>query len=453
MVERILVVDDEKNYLVVLDALLSEAGYEVMAAAGGARALALLDEGEPDLMVTDMRMPRMSGLELIAAVKQRFPDLPVVVMTAYGTVENAVEAMKLGAVDYIMKPFENQELILTIEKALRLRRLMAQNRLLKEDARRAGGFGRIIGDCRSMRAVFAVVAKVAATKATVLITGESGTGKELIARAIHEQSPRAEEPFVAINCMALTETLLESELFGHEKGSFTGASARRKGRFELADKGTLFLDEVGEIAPSLQVKLLRVLQERTFERVGGNQPISVDVRIVTATNRDLATSVAEGRFREDLFYRLNVVRVELPPLRERKEDLPALVAHFVRRYAAEVGRPAPEVSPEAMALIYDYAWPGNVRELENALERAVIMAGDEIRPADLPLEVSPAGPEPCGAPELPTDMGINEAVEDLERRMIMRALQEANGVAAHAAEALGVTKSDLAYKMKKYGLG
>ncbi|MFZ5587500.1 MAG: sigma-54-dependent transcriptional regulator [Thermodesulfobacteriota bacterium] len=453
MVERILVVDDEKNYLVVLDALLSEAGYEVMAAAGGARALAMLEDEEPDLMVTDMRMPRMSGLELIAAVKERYPDLPVIVMTAYGTVENAVEAMKLGAVDYIMKPFENQELLLTIDKALKLRRLMAQNRLLKEDARRAGGFGHIIGDCRAMRSVFAVVAKVAATKATVLITGESGTGKELIARAIHDQSPRAEEPFVAVNCMALTETLLESELFGHEKGSFTGASARRKGRFELADKGTLFLDEVGEIAPSLQVKLLRVLQERTFERVGGNQPISVDVRIVAATNRDLAAAVAQGRFREDLFYRLNVVRVELPPLRERKEDLPALVAHFVRRYAAEMGRAAPAVSPEAMALIYDYAWPGNVRELENALERAVIMAGDEIRPQDLPLEVSPAAAEPCSAPEPPSDMGINQAVEDLERRMILRALQEANGVAAHAAEALGVTKSNLAYKMKKYGLG
>ncbi len=451
--ERILVVDDEKNYLVVLDALLSEAGYEVMAAAGGARALAMLEDEEPDLMVTDMRMPRMSGLELIAAVKERYPDLPVIVMTAYGTVENAVEAMKLGAVDYIMKPFENQELLLTIDKALKLRRLMAQNRLLKEDARRAGGFGRIIGDCRSMRAVFAVVAKVAATKATVLITGESGTGKELIARAIHEQSPRADEPFVAVNCMALTETLLESELFGHEKGSFTGASARRKGRFELADKGTLFLDEVGEIAPSLQVKLLRVLQERTFERVGGNQPISVDVRIVAATNRDLAAAVAQGRFREDLFYRLNVVRVELPPLRERREDLPALVAHFVRRYAAEMGRAAPAVSPEAMALIYDYAWPGNVRELENALERAVIMAGGEIRPQDLPLEVGPGAAEPCSAPELPSDMGINQAVEDLERRMILRALQEANGVAAHAAEALGVTKSNLAYKMKKYGLG
>jgi two-component system NtrC family response regulator len=293
------------------------------------------------------------------------------------------------------------------------------------------------------------VDKVAATKATVLITGESGTGKELIARAIHARSPRADEAFVAVNCMALSETLLESELFGHEKGSFTGAMGRRKGRFELADKGTLFLDELGEISPALQVKLLRVLQERTFERVGGNQPISVDVRIVAATNRDLAR--AGGAFREDLFYRLNVVRLELPPLRERKEDLPALVAHFVRRYADEVGRPAPQLSRQAMELIYEYAWPGNVRELENALERAVIMSGDSIAPGDLPLEVSP-GQAQGQAPELPQQMGITEAVEDLERRMIQRALAEHAGVASHAAESLGITKSNLAYKMKKYGL-
>jgi two-component system NtrC family response regulator len=450
--ERILIVDDEKNYLLVLDALLSEAGYEVVTADGGARALSMLDEEEPDLMLTDMRMPRMTGLELIKASKERHPDLPVIVMTAFGTVENAVEAMKSGAVDYIMKPFENQALLLTVQKALKLSRLLTQNRLLREEVQKGQGFGQIVGDSRAMRQVYELVEKVAATKATVLITGESGTGKELIARAIHSRSPRAEEPFVAVNCMALSETLLESELFGHEKGAFTGAVGRRKGRFELADKGTLFLDEVGEIATSLQVKLLRVLQERTFERVGGNLPIGVDVRIVAATNRDLTQAVATGRFREDLFYRLNVVRLNLPPLRERKEDLPSLVAHFVRRYAAEVGRALPQVSQAAMQSIYDYAWPGNVRELENALERAVIMSGAEIRPADLPLEVRPEVAEPC-APELPRDMGITEAVEDLERRMIQRALAEAHGVAAHAAEALGLAKSNLAYKMKKYGLG
>jgi two-component system NtrC family response regulator len=285
----------------------------------------------------------------------------------------------------------------------------------------------------------------------VLITGESGTGKELIARAIHSRSPRANEPFVAVNCMALTETLLESELFGHEKGAFTGAVGRRKGRFEIADKGTLFLDEVGEIAPSLQVKLLRVLQERTFERVGGGTSISLDVRIVAATNRDLARAVSEGKFREDLFYRLNVVRIELPPLRERMEDLPALVAHFLNKYAADMGRQAPKLAPEAMRAMYEHSWPGNVRELENALERAVILAGDEIKASDLPLEMK-AGREEGGA-TLPSGMTITEAVEDLEVRMIKRALAEADGVQAHAAELLGITKSNLSYKMKKHGLG
>ena len=450
--ERILVVDDEKNYLVVLSALLQGEGYEVASASSGARALALVGEEEPDLVITDMRMPAMSGLELIQRLQELAPDTPVIVMTAYGTVENAVEAMKAGAVDYITKPFENQQLLLTVSKALRLRRLMAQNRLLREELDRGRGFEEIIGESRAMREVFAMVDKVAATRATVLITGESGTGKELIARAIHKRSPRAGEAFVAVNCTALTETLLESELFGHEKGAFTGATARRQGRFELAHQGTLFLDEVGEIPPTTQVKLLRVLQERTFERVGGNQPIKVDVRIIAATNRDLARAVAEGNFRDDLFYRLNVVRIELPPLRERKEDLPALVAHFVKKYAAEIGRQPPRVSPEAMRRIYEHSWPGNVRELENALERAVILAGEEIRPRDLPLEVVPTR-EDSGGISIPPGMGINQAVEALEIGMIKRALAEHQGVQARAAEALGISKSHLAYKIKKYGLG
>ncbi|MCF8032630.1 MAG: sigma-54 dependent transcriptional regulator [Desulfarculaceae bacterium] len=446
--ERILIVDDEKNYLVVLQALLAESGYEVFTANGGAQALAQAAEDEPDLVITDMRMPSMTGVELIRRLKERFPDVLIIVMTAYGTVENAVEAMKAGAVDYISKPFENTELLLTVQKALKMRRLLAQNRLLKEELK---GFGEIIGDSKAMREVYELIDKVAATRATVLLTGESGTGKELIARAIHVRSPRAEEPFVAVNCMALTETLLESELFGHEKGSFTGASTRRKGRFEVAHGGTLFLDEVGEMGSALQVKLLRVLQERTFERVGGNQPIKVDVRIVAATNRDLAVAVEEGSFREDLFYRLNVVRIELPPLSKRKEDLPALVAHFVNKYAAEVGRTAPEVSQEAMEVIYQHPWPGNVRELENAIERAVILAGGRITPSDLPLEMRPTADPGADAAPLP-GASLNEALEDLEQRMILQALKQADGVAAHAAEALGLTKSNLAYKLKKYGI-
>ncbi|MCF8064518.1 MAG: sigma-54 dependent transcriptional regulator [Desulfarculaceae bacterium] len=447
--ERILIVDDEKNYLVVLQALLADNGYEMLTAQNGSQALALAAEEEPDLVITDMRMPQMSGLDLIQRLKARFNEMPIIVMTAYGTVENAVEAMKSGATDYISKPFENTELLLTVQKALKMRRLLFQNRLLKEELQ---GYGEIIGDSKAMRQVYGLIDKVAATKATVLLTGESGTGKELIARAIHARSPRAEEPFVAVNCMALTETLLESELFGHEKGAFTGATSRRKGRFEMAHGGTLFLDEVGEMSLSLQVKLLRVLQERTFERVGGNLQLSVDVRIVAATNRDLTQAVESGDFREDLFYRLNVVRIDVPPLSQRREDLPVLVAHFVKKYAAEVGRPAPQVDKQAMELIYSHSWPGNVRELENAIERAVILAGDSITPGDLPLEIRP-GQEAASATELPRDMSLNNALEDLERRMIVRALSEAGGVASHAAEALGLTKSNLAYKLKKYEIG
>ncbi|MBU1154948.1 MAG: sigma-54 dependent transcriptional regulator [Proteobacteria bacterium] len=446
--ERILIVDDEKNYLVVLQALLADNGYEMLTAQNGPQALALAAEEEPDLVITDMRMPQMSGLDLIQRLKARFNEMPIIVMTAYGTVENAVEAMKSGATDYISKPFENTELLLTVQKALKMRRLLFQNRLLKEELK---GYGEIIGDSKAMRQVYGLIDKVAATRATVLLTGESGTGKELIARAIHTRSPRAEEPFVAVNCMALTETLLESELFGHEKGAFTGATSRRKGRFEMAHGGTLFLDEVGEMSLSLQVKLLRVLQERTFERVGGNQQLSVDVRIVAATNRDLTQAVESGDFREDLFYRLNVVRIDVPPLSQRREDLPVLVAHFVKKYATEVGRPAPQVDKQAMELIYSHSWPGNVRELENAIERAVILAGDSITPGDLPLEIRPD--QEAAATELPRDLSLNDALEDLERRMIIRALNEAGGVASHAAEALGLTKSNLAYKLKKYEIG
>lgn len=447
--ERILVVDDEKNYLVVLEALLSAAGYEAVTAQGGARALAVVQDAEPDLVITDMRMPQMSGLDLMRRLKERYPDLPIVVMTAFGTVENAVEAMKLGATDYISKPFENTELLLTVEKSLKLRRLLFQNRLLKEELE---GYGELIGDSQPMRELYDLVEKVAGTRATVLLNGESGTGKELLARAIHEHSPRSEEPFVAVNCMALSETLLESELFGHEKGAFTGATGRRKGRFEIAHQGTLFLDEVGELGSAVQVKLLRVLQEKTFERVGGNQSITVDVRIVAASNRDLALAVEEGSFREDLFYRLNVVRIDVPRLAQHREDLPALVAHFVNKYAAEVGRAVPQVSKEAMEMIYRHPWPGNVRELENALERAVILSGSSITPADLPLELRSDRGKGAGLTELPNGVNLVDALGDLEKRMILRALAEADGVQAHAAEALGLTKSNLAYKIKKYAL-
>ena len=445
---HILVVDDEKNYLVVLEALLVEEGYQVTTTSSALMALEILKDMEPDLMITDMRMPHMTGLQLVEKAYALYPEVPLIIMTAFGTVENAVEAMKQGASDYILKPFENQTLLLTVERAVKLRNLLTQNRLLKENFRQAKGMGALVGNSPPMQEVYDLIGKVAATRATVLLTGESGTGKELVAQAVHQASPRADASFVAVHCMALSESLLESELFGHERGAFTGALARRKGRFELANNGTIFLDEIGEISPSLQVKLLRVLQERSFERVGGMETIQVDVRVIAATNRDLPLAVSQGAFREDLYYRLNVMQLKLPPLRERREDLPMLVNHFVQKYVQEMGRDIPQVSAAAMEQIYHHSWPGNVRELENALERAVILAGDTILPQHLPLETKTDSIEE--AEEETSD--LNQALEALERRMITRALLKAGGVAAHAAEALGVSKTNLAYKMKKYGI-
>ena len=447
-VEHILVADDEKNYLLVLAALLKEEGYRVSTASSGAMALNLLAEFEPDLLITDMRMPGITGMSLLEKAHEMYPELPLIIMTAYGTVEDAVQAMKTGASDYILKPFANQTLLLTMERCLKLRRLLTQNRMLREDLAQNHAMGALVGNSPAMRGVYELVQKVAATKATVLITGESGTGKELVARAIHQASPRAGNSFVAVHCMALSESLLESELFGHEKGAFTGANVRRKGRFEMAQQGTIFLDEVGEISPSLQVKLLRVLQERSFERVGGSETLQVDVRVVAATNRDLNQAVAQKKFREDLFYRLNVMQIKLPALRERREDLPLLAAHFVRKYAGEMGRAAPQMSSETMSKIYSYPWPGNVRELENAMERAVIVAGDTIMPRHLALEI----PEEPGQAEETWGKDLNQAVEKLERSMIVEALAKADGVAAHAAQALGLSKTNLAYKMKKYNV-
>jgi two-component system NtrC family response regulator len=450
--ETVLVVDDEKNYLVVLSELLGEEGYEVICAQSGPAALSLLGESDVDLVITDMKMPKMSGIELLQEVKRRDPDLPLIVMTAYGTVENAVEAMKKGALDYITKPFQNEELKLTIRKAVDHRRLLHRHRLLASELAERLGPHNIIGKSRPMQRIFELIALVAETKATVLITGESGTGKELIAKAIHFGSPRREAPFISVNCSALAETLLESELFGHERGSFTGATSSRKGRFELAEGGTLFLDEVGEMSPALQVKLLRVLQEMEFERVGGSRTLKVDVRVLAASNRDLKKAVSEGTFREDLFYRLNVVHLQIPPLRERPGDIPLLAAHFAAKYGRTLGKPELAVSPEAMEVLVRYPWPGNVRELENAIERAAILCrADVIRAGDLPEELR--GGE--RARTLPADlsgMPLPEALEMIEARMIKRALLESGYVQAQAAKALGITKSLLQYKVKKYNL-
>jgi two-component system, NtrC family, response regulator len=376
-------------------------------------------------------------------------------MTAFGTVEKAVTAMKKGAFDYILKPFKNDEILVTIAKALEHRHLILTNRLLYQELEKKYGFPNIVGESKVMHEILALVKRVASTKATVMVTGESGTGKELIARAIHQCSNRAQKPFISVNCAALTETLLESELFGHERGAFTHAVAMRKGRFELADGGTLFLDEVAEMSQALQVKLLRVLQEMEFERVGGNRTIKVDVRVVAASNRDLKEEVEAGRFREDLFYRLNVVHLHVPPLRQRHEDTPLLAAHFIKKYATENVRGKIRLTPEALKVLVQYAWPGNVRELENVMERAVILCHNQlITPEDLPGGLVPEAAEAKLDIDrfVPMHTPLPEALEAIEEQMIRRALEKSGQVQVRAAELLGITKSLLQYKLKKYHL-
>jgi two-component system NtrC family response regulator len=441
--ETILVVDDEKNYLLVLKELLNEEGYEVVIAHSASEALKIFQETELDLVITDMKMPGMNGMELLGVLKEKDLHLPVIMMTAFGTVEKAVEAMKKGAYDYILKPFDNEVLKKTVAKGLAMGQVIKANRLLSRELKEKFGFTDLIGNSLPVRQVRELISKVAGTKATVLISGESGTGKELVARAIHFNSPRKDKPLVSVNCSALTETLLESELFGHEKGSFTGAVAQRKGRFETADGGTLFLDEVGEMSPSVQVSLLRVLQNHEFERVGGNKTIKVDVRVITATNKELTKEIAKGHFREDLYYRLNVVHIEVPPLRDRKEDLPLLIRYFLERFAREMNKKEiPSLAPEVMGALLAYDWPGNVRELENMLERAIILSSKPIiYLEDLPFtSIIPSGAK------------LNEVLELIEKKMITQALSLSGNVQAHAAELLGIEKNLLKYKMKKYAL-
>jgi len=453
--DTILVVDDEANYLTVMQALLEEANYETFTALSGPEALKVAAQSDLDAVLTDMKMPKMSGIELMDELKRLYPDIPVIIMTAFGTVEKAVEAMKKGAFDYILKPFKNEEILVTIAKALEHRHLLLKNRLLSQDLDKKYGFPNIVGESKPIQEILALVKRVAGSKATVLISGESGTGKELIARAIHQLSPRANKTFISVNCAALTETLLESELFGHERGAFTHAVAMRKGRFELADGGTLFLDEVAEMSPALQVKLLRVLQEMEFERVGGTRTIKVDVRVVAATNKDLKEEVGAGNFREDLYYRLNVVHLNIPPLRQRPEDIPLLTVHFLKKFAVENVRGEVRLSPEALKLLIQYSWPGNVRELENVMERAVILCGDNlITGNDLPGELAAGRTEPAVDIDLfiPLTKPLPEALEQIEEQMIRRALEASGQVQVRAAEMLGITKSLLQYKLKKYHL-
>jgi two-component system NtrC family response regulator len=451
--ETILIVDDEKNYRVVLEALLGSEGYETIAADNATEALRQVRRADLDLVITDMKMADMTGMQLLEESKKIKPELPVIMMTAYGTIEMAVEAMKKHAYDYITKPFKNEELKLTIKKALENYRLVKENRLLSEALLDRYGYGNIIGKSKSMQKIYDMINKVAQSKASVLITGASGTGKELIAKAIHYNSPRKDRPFISINCGALTETLLESEMFGHEKGAFTGAVAMKKGRFELADGGTLFLDEVSEMSPPLQVKLLRVIQEMEFERVGGTRTIRVDVRILSASNRDMKEEVEKGLFRDDLFFRLNVIHIEVPPLKERSEDIRLLVNHFVEKYKREKDRHNIELSAEAWKALYNYHWPGNIRELENIIERAVVLnSSGVIDIEDLPEYVLEREEDLDVDRFIPLNAPLQSTLEQIEEKIIRRALTKCNNVQSHAAQMIGITRSLFQHKMKKYNI-
>ena len=459
---RVLVVDDEPSMRQMLSIALRRDGFDVTAAEDGASALAALADQGADILVTDVRMPEMSGIELLAEARQVDPSLSVIVMTAYGSKETVLDALRLGATDYVEKTDKlKDELLLRIRKELDRKRLQQENVLLKRTLGSSHQFSNIIGSSTAMIGIFQLVETIAPTSSTVLITGESGTGKELVARAIHFNSQRKDRPFVALNCGALSETLLDSELFGHVRGAFTGADTNKKGLIEVADKGTIFLDEIGEMAPIVQVKVLRVLQERKFRRLGGTEEVDADIRIIAATNRDLSRMVADGQFREDLFYRINVIPLRLPALRERREDIPLLAEHFVHRYAEQMGKKVTGISGAAMALLRGYAWPGNIRELENAMERAVALERTpSILPESLPEQVRISS-QPVGGPPAagqPSDgfpdggFDLEQHVQHIEREYIAEALRRAGGVKVKAAELLGMSFRSFRYYTKKYNL-
>ncbi|WP_162483475.1 sigma-54-dependent transcriptional regulator [Geobacter pickeringii] len=444
--QRILIVDDDVSLRRVLEYNLQEAGYEVLTAGSGEEGVRLFEERGPALVITDLKMPGMGGFQLLQQIKEKSPETLVIVITAFGAVETAVEAMKLGAYDFITKPFNRDALRLTVLKALDMQGLSRENRRLKEELSEREAYRNIVGISRRMEEVFRIIGRVADTEATVLITGESGTGKELVARAVHGQSGRRSAPFVAINCAAIPRDLLESELFGHVKGAFTGAVKDKVGKFRQADGGTLFLDEVGELPVELQSKLLRALQEKEVQPVGGTAPQKLDVRVVAATNADLEEAIEEGRFREDLFYRLSVIPVHLPPLRERTEDIPLLVRHFVAKH----GGAAVAFAPATLEVMAAYGWPGNVRELENTVERMLIMRnGDTITPEDLPEKVrhGRSAPRECPVVNLP-DEGYS--LEQLEREIVVEALERNNWNQSSAARFLRIPRHTLIYRMEKY---
>lgn len=445
----ILVVDDEKNIRSGLCIAFEDEGYDTLEAADGQEAWSIVNRKSVDLVVTDLRMPGMSGYDLLKKISSAYPTLPVIVLTGHGSIEDAVQAMRDGAVDFFTKPVDLDHLILTVGKALHNRTISEQNTRLKAELdtlRKRQGYDGIVGKSSAVAKMMEVIQQVAPSKASVLVTGESGTGKELVADAIHSLSNRSQGPFIKVNCASLSPTLLESELFGHEKGAFTGAVSQKKGRFELADGGTIFLDEIGEIDQNTQIKILRVLQERSFERVGGEETLHVDVRIVAATNRDLEEEIRKGSFREDLYYRLNVVHIHVPPLRERKEDIPLLVASFIKTFNEEDGRSIEGFTPAARKALMAYSWPGNIRELRNTVESCVVMArGRTIDVDELPPHIVDSGLDET------VSVRIGTRLEDAERMIILSTIDHCKGNKTRAAEVLGIGRKTLHRKLEEYG--
>jgi DNA-binding NtrC family response regulator len=451
--ETILIIDDEKSLVDLLTVVFKKEGYRVRTSLSVTGALDLLEKEAFDLVITDIKMPQRSGMDILKAVKERSPEVPVIMITAYGSVKQAVDALKAGALDYVVKPFDVEELKIIAARGLEKSRLKEENILLKRDLRDKYSFEKMIGKSRTMQEIYLLIEKVATTDSTVLVTGESGTGKEMAARAVHAQSHRRDGPFVSINCAALPENLLESELFGHTKGSFTGAIADKKGMFEAAGGGTLFLDEVGEMSLWTQVKLLRAIQERTVRRVGGTEEIPIDVRIIAATNQDLKKRIQEGKFREELFYRLNVISFEMPPLRKRVEDIPILVSHFLQKYCDKLGKPMKRLTPEVFGLFEEYSWPGNIRELENVIERIVAIEDREtITAGCLPREIiSPQKKEETHF-LLQPGFNLTTHIDNLTKKYVNLALLSAGGNLRQAVPLLGISYRTLRYLIDKYEL-
>ncbi|MCX8036215.1 MAG: sigma-54 dependent transcriptional regulator [Candidatus Sumerlaeia bacterium] len=452
--QRILIAEDNENFRRLLLFQLKHLGHTVFTATDGIEALEKAEAESPALVIADLNMPRMGAIEMIRRLKEKRPDIPIIVITAYGTVDSAVEAMKIGAVDYIQKPFEEERIKLAIGKALELRKILTENLVLRREVRRMYDFGNIIAASAGMKKALELAEQVAPSNSTALIIGESGTGKELLARAIHLNSQRSRGPFVALNCAALPDNLLESELFGYEKGAFTGATDRKRGRFELADGGTLLLDEIGRMPLALQAKILRLVQEKEFERLGGEQTLRADVRFLVATNMDLKALIKEGKFLEDLYYRISVFPITIPPLRERPEDILPLTRSFLSRFCAEMGKPVPRIPPETEQALRSHPWLGNVRELQNYIERAVILLRGDTLTLDLLPEIAQEPRRERAESDAPLfrlpDSGIS--LEELERSLLVQALERTGGNKTAAAKALGLTRATLRYRMEKYGL-